>query len=89
MTPFDWNGLQVGDEVLMHEQSSDDSFPLVAATVMNVDLTSRERHVGIRVPNTTGPGSAVSWPTRSQVHRDPRDPTEHCWRCEANALALR
>jgi hypothetical protein len=87
MTPFAWNGLQVGDQVLMHDQSGDNSFPLRAATVMNVDLMSRVHGVGIRVPSAMGPGSAVSWPTRSQVHLDPRDPSEPCWRCEANAPA--
>jgi hypothetical protein len=89
VTPFDWNGLQIGDKVLLHHQSSDDSFPLVAATVMNVDLMSRVHGVCIRVPNTVGPGSAVSWPTRSQVHLDPRDPSERCWRCAPSALASR
>ena len=32
MTPFDSNGLAVGDKVLLHDQSSGDSFPLRAAT---------------------------------------------------------
>jgi hypothetical protein len=89
VTLFEWNGLQVGDKVLVHEQSSDDSFPLRTATVMNVDLTARVHGVGIRVPDTTGAGSAVSWPTRSQVHRDPIDPSESCWRCETSALPAR
>jgi hypothetical protein len=85
MTPFDWNGLQIGDKVLVHDQSSDEHFPLRSATVMNVDLKRRVHAVGIRVPNAVPSGSAVIWPTRSQVHLDPRDPSERCWRCEVDA----
>jgi hypothetical protein len=89
VTPFDWNGLQVGDKVLIHDQSIDDRFPLRAAKVVNVDFTRRVHDVGIRAPNAVGPGSVVSWPTRAQVHLDPRDPSERCWRCEVGALTAR
>jgi hypothetical protein len=85
MTPFDWNGLQVGDKVLVHDQSTDGHFLLRAATVMNVDLTHLVHAVGISVPSVGSVGSAVLWPTRAQVHLDPRDPSEPCWRCETDA----
>jgi hypothetical protein len=85
MIRFDWNGLAVGDKVLVHDQSTDDHYTLRAATVMSVDLNGRVHTVGIRVPNDGSAGSSVLWPTAAQVHRDPLDPSEPCWRCEMDA----
>jgi hypothetical protein len=85
MTPFDWNGLHVGDRVLVHDQSTESHFPLRTATVIAVDSKRPVHMVGIRVPDVGPAGDAVLWPTRAQIHLDPHDPSEACWRCETDA----
>lgn len=78
---FDWNGLRLGDRVLVHASSGAD-MALSPGTVAMVDGVKGSNGVGIRV-GTDGRDGEVVWPSRLAVHVDPPDPSESCWRCQA------
>ena len=83
MMRFQWNALQVGDAVAVHD-TSDADFALRAGTVMTVETRRSKRGengVGIRV-RTPG-GHRVLWPSFLTAHAGPPDPTQHCWMCGA------
>jgi len=80
MLRFDWNGLRLGDDVLVHASSGAD-MALSPGTVAMVDVVKGSNRVGIRM--TTDGRGPVLWPSRLAVHPDPCDPTEPCWRCQA------
>ena len=80
MLRFEWNGLRVGDKVLVHDAGSAE-LALVSGTVATVNTRKGSNGVAIRVA-AAGGGAVVWWPARFAVHLDPRDPTERCWRCE-------
>lgn len=79
MLTFDWNGLRTGDHVLVHEPSNPDLSALRTGVVRWVEHHRRQTQVGIRIDDPSG-GSVV-WPSRLEVHSDPRDANEPCWRC--------
>ena len=79
MLRFDWNGLRVGDRVLVHAGSGPD-MALSRGTAVMVDVRKGSNGVGVRM---TTDGQAIIWPSRLAVHFDPCDPTEPCWRCQA------
>ena len=89
MLKFEWNGLRVGDRVVVHDPPFGDEFPLLAGVVAMVE-TKRFKHgadrVGIRVVTDSGDHRVV-WPTFLAVHHEPPDPSEDCWRCAALAEA--
>jgi hypothetical protein len=68
---------------LVHDDlSTVDDFPLHPGVVATVDAMTRSHAVGIRVATASGAATAILRPLRMQVHRDPRDPSEPCWRCD-------
>ena len=80
MLRFDWNGLRLGDHVLVHASPGSD-MTLSPGSVAIVDSAKGSNGIGVRM-TTDGHGGIV-WPSRLAVHRDPCDPTEPCWRCQA------
>jgi hypothetical protein len=80
---LEWNALQVGDDVLVHDDA-DISLRLQPGTVAMVQTTHRSNDVGVRVTDRSGEIRVVR-PSRLSVHLDPRDTTEECWRCAAIA----
>lgn len=79
MIAFDWNGLRVGDRVLVHSDVGD--FLLRVGRVASVHASAPLHEVGIRVLAQGGSDAAIVWPSRLQVHRDPAAAAERCWRC--------
>jgi hypothetical protein len=77
MLRFEWNALRTGDPVLVHDPRTA-AMTVTGGVVASVDAHKGTNGVGIRV----GSDSAVLWPSPLAVHRDPRDPTEPCWRCQ-------
>jgi hypothetical protein len=51
-----------------------------------IDAHKGVHGIGIRVA-AAGDATAMQWPSYLSVHRDPRDATEPCWRCQALADA--
>jgi len=83
MLKFDWNALRIADKVLVHDSRHAD-LALTSGVVAMVDTHTGGSGVGIRVADTTG-NRVILWPSYLAVHRDPRDPAEPCWRCQALA----
>jgi hypothetical protein len=83
VTASEWDRLRVGDRVLVHDDlSTADDFPLYPGVVATVDGTTRSHAVGIRVATISGATAPILRLLRMQVHRDPPDPSECCWRCD-------
>jgi hypothetical protein len=82
---FEWNGLRVGDEVLVHDRATD--LTLNEGVVAFVDNHTGLNGVGIRLSASNEDRSTL-WPSFRAVHRDPRDRTEPCWQCEEIEAAL-
>jgi hypothetical protein len=80
MLKFDWNGLHVGDKVLVHDPESED-LSLVRGVVAAIDARKGANRVGVRLM-VGGDTRKMLWPTHLAVHVDPRRPTERCWRCD-------
>jgi signal peptidase I len=78
-----WNALQVGDKVLVHDDA-DVSLRLQPGIVAMVQTAHDSNDLGVRVTGRSGQVSVVR-PSRLSVHLDPRDATEECWRCDAIA----
>jgi hypothetical protein len=68
--------------VLVHDDLSIDDFPLYPGVVATVDRTTRSHAVGIRVATSSGAATPILRLLRTQVHRDPLDTSECCWRCD-------
>jgi signal peptidase I len=83
MLMLQWNALQVGDKVLVHDHA-DVSLRLQPGTVAIVQTAHGSNDLGVRVTGRDGQISVVR-PSRLSVHLDPRDATEECWRCDAIA----
>ena len=80
MLRFEWNGLRIGERVLLHDWAGD--LALHPGRVAFVDAHRGWNSVGIRLPSSDG-ASIVVWPSSGAVHRDPRDVAEPCWQCHA------
>lgn len=90
MRVFEWNALRPGDKVLAHDPR-DGELALVPGVVTQVD-SQKGGHRPNRIGVDLAPGHSapvILWPARLAVHRDPRDPTESCWRCQAIAFRTR
>jgi hypothetical protein len=83
MLMLQWNALQVGDKVLVHDDA-DVSLRLQPGIVAMVQTARGSNDLGVRVTGLSGQVSVVR-PSRLSVHLDPRDATEDCWRCDAIA----
>jgi hypothetical protein len=87
MLKFEWNGLRVGDRVVVHDPPFGTEFTLLAGAVAVIEKKESKRGadvVAVRV-STDGGGDRVIWPSYLAVHHDPPDPAEDCWRCAAIA----
>ena len=83
MLSLQWNALQVGDKVLVHDDA-DVSLRLQPGIVAMVQTAHGSNDLGVRVTGPSGQVSVVR-PSRLSVHLDPRDAAEECWRCDAIA----
>ncbi len=81
----EWNALQVGDHVFVHE---DDEHHLAAVPgrVVVVDVADGSNDVSIRISPTRGKAVVVR-PRRLAVHLEELDPDRRCWRCDTHARA--
>ena len=89
MQMYEWNALQKGDRVLVHDPRSVE-LTLRSGVVAQVDTPkrgNRPNQVGVEIVGDTA--MAIVWPSRLAVHRDPLDPDESCWRCQATAFRTR
>lgn len=83
MRALEWDALRVGDRVLVHDDlATVEDFPLCGGVVATVGGMTRPHGVGISVVTAPYAVTAIVRPLRMQVHRDPPDPSEPCWRCE-------
>ena len=90
MRVFEWNALRAGDKVLAHDPRCA-QLTLLAGVVTQVDTQKRRNgpnQVGVDIATGAGP-PVILWPARLAVHRDPSDPAESCWRCQAIAFRTR
>lgn len=78
----DWNGLQVGHYVMVHDDH-DPKMALAPGRVMKIDRTPGSHTVTIRITPRHGTAREVE-PSRMAVHLDTGEGTERCWRCETN-----
>jgi hypothetical protein len=84
MVRLEWNGLRVGDKVLVHDRS-DPAMQLLPGVVAMVQTTVQSSNdIGVRVASRSDRLSVLR-PSRLAVHVDPRDTAEECWRCDAIA----
>ena len=80
MLRFEWNALRTGDHVLVHDPRTAEMI-LTRGVVASVDTHKGANVVGIRVGGNSGE-TTVLWPSHISLHRDPRDPSGVCWRCQ-------
>jgi hypothetical protein len=78
---FEWNALRVGDEVLVHDQSTA-AMALVPGVVTAFNTLKGSNSVGIRIAAPEGDGAVIICPPRQAVHLSPFYPPEPCWRCQ-------
>ena len=81
MNRLEWNELQVGDRVLVHDDG-DARAPLLPGRVTAVEVAPGSNDVAIRIPGSRGKSQIVH-PPRLSVHLEELDPDARCWRCEA------
>lgn len=82
-----WNSLQVGHHVLVHDDA-DRALRLVPGRVTMIEATPGSNDVTIRISPPRGPTRVVQ-PRRLAVHLDTGEAPERCWRCETNSAAAR
>ena len=85
MLRLQWNALQVGDKVLVHDDA-DAELRLEPGIVVMVQTAHGSNDLGVRVTSRDGHVRVVR-PSRLSVHLDPRDATEECLRCDVIAAA--
>ncbi len=76
-----WNALDVGDHVLVHDETAP-SQPLLPGRVTAVESATGSNIVSVRVGSGRGSARVVQ-PRRLAVHLDSGESAERCWRCEA------
>ena len=81
MNRIQWNSLQVGHHVLVHDET-EPGLPLVPGRVTTVHTESGSNDVAIKISPTRGP-SRVVHPPRLAVHHEDLEPEARCWRCDA------
>lgn len=79
MLNFDWRWATVGQRVLVHDDSRPGS-PMAPGTVAFVRRRRQDTAVGVRLEEDGR--ATIVWPSRYQVHLDPRDPRDECRRCD-------
>lgn len=78
-----WNALQVGHHVLVHDDN-DPQMTLTPGRVIEIDETQGSHDVTIRLAPRRGKQRIVQ-PSRLAVHPDTGEGYERCWRCETHA----
>ena len=81
----EWNALQVGDHVFVHEDN-DRNLAAVPGRVVEVEFAEGSNDVSIRISTGRGPATVVH-PRRLAVHLEELDPDRRCWRCDTYAGA--
>lgn len=81
----EWNALQVGDHVFVHEDT-DRNLAAVPGRVVVVDFAEGSNDVSIRISPVRGKPMVVR-PRRLAVHLEELDPDRRCWRCDTHARA--
>ena len=81
----EWNALQVGDHVFVHEDN-DQQLAAVPGRVVVVDFAEGSNHVSIRISPARGKAVVVR-PRRLAVHLEELDPDRRCWRCDTHVRA--
>ena len=82
MIRLQWNALQVGHHVLVHDED-DPNLALTPGRVMTIQPASGTNEVTIRLSRRGTPARVVQ-PRRLAVHLDDGEPSERCWRCEVH-----
>ena len=81
MLKSEWNALRLHDKVLVHDTGATDDLALVSGVVSALEAHPAGDRVGVRIAPSAGEPT-VLWPSYLTVHRDPRDPSQPCWRCQ-------
>jgi hypothetical protein len=81
----EWNSLQVGDHVFVHEDT-EANLAAVPGRVVVVDFAEGSNDVSIRISPARGKATVVR-PRRLAVHLEELDPDRRCWRCDTHARA--
>ena len=87
MIRLEWNALQVGHHVLVHDDA-DPALTLVPGRVTMIQSLPGSNDVSIRISPPGGPKRVVQ-PRRLAVHLDTGESAERCWRCETNFASTR
>lgn len=85
MIRHEWNALQVGHHVLVHDET-DPTMGLTPGRVTQVQPAPGSNDVTIRISPRRGAARVVQ-PRRLAVHLDTGEATERCWRCETHYAA--
>jgi hypothetical protein len=86
MIRHEWNALQVGHHVLVHDDG-DATMALTPGRVTMTEPAPGSNNVTIRISPRGGPARLVQ-PRRLAVHLDTGESTERCWRCEAHYASV-
>lgn len=82
----EWNALEVGDHVMVHEHTDQD-LPAVPGRVVEVEIAEGSNDLAIRIKPARGK-AVVVYPRRLAVHLEELDPDRRCWRCDSHARTL-
>ena len=82
----EWNSLEVGDHVLVHDDSGQD-LPAFPGRVVAVEIADGSNVLDIRISPVRGKPIVIQ-PRRLAVHLEELDPDRRCWRCDAHARAV-
>lgn len=82
----EWNALEVGDHVLVHEDSGLD-LPALPGRVVDVEVAEGSNVLAIRISPVRGKPMVVH-PRRLAVHLEELDPDRRCWRCDTHARTV-
>jgi hypothetical protein len=82
---LDWNSLEVGDRVMVHD-TDDVEQRLMAGVVMAIATAPGSAEVTVRVASAAG-GTRMIQPQRLTVHHDPVKFDSQCWRCAGSGPA--
>lgn len=85
MNRTEWNALQVGHHVLVHDED-DAASALIPGRVTEVDDAAGSQRVTIRL-SPPGRKTRMVEPRRLAVHLETGETTERCWRCEMRFAA--
>ena len=81
MLKSEWNAFRLDDKVLVHDTGATDDLALVSGVVSALEVRRAGNRVGVRIAPSAGEPT-VLWPSYLAVHRDPRDRSQPCWRCQ-------